>query len=180
MDYSEIKSSFAKSRTGLIGLGILACLVIASIFAIIAIPVETYKNWNNPASWTEFPKSAQPIWVNWVSVKKIPEHMILDSHETVIIQNNVEKIAVQKFGVDYSYDYFPGEFLLDYKTEYSGSPVLHISVTRPDGVTLKLLSSSLPHSEHLTVYSDKIFSTNESIRKNLRLQKDVFSFPVQT
>ncbi|HIH67853.1 MAG TPA: ABC transporter permease, partial [Candidatus Nitrosotenuis sp.] len=73
MDYSEIKSSFAKSRTGLIGLGILACLVIASIFAIIAIPVETYKNWNNPASWTEFPKSAQPIWVNWVSVKKIPE-----------------------------------------------------------------------------------------------------------
>ena len=180
MDYSEIKSSFAKSRTGLIGLGILACLVIASIFAIIAIPVETYKNWNNPASWTEFPKSAQPIWVNWVSVKKIPEHVILDSHETVIIQNNVEKIAVQKFGVDYFYDYFPGEFLLDYKTEYSGSPVLHINVTRPDGVTLKLLSSSLPHSEHLTVYSDKIFSTNESIRKNLRLQKDVFSFPVQT
>ena len=159
MDYSELKSSFTKQRTGLVGLGILGCLIIASIFTIIAIPVDTYKNWNNPASWTEFPKSAQPLWINWFSVKKIPEHLILDSYDTLIMQNDMEKIVIQKFDISYSYDYFPGEFLLKYKTEYSGSPVMHISVTRPDGLTLKLLSTSLPHSEQVTVYSDKIFST---------------------
>ena len=145
-----------------------------------SIPVDTYKNWNNPASWTEFPKSAQPLWINWFSVKKIPEHLILDSYDTLIMQNDMEKIAIQKFDISYSYDYFPGEFLLKYKTEYSGSPVMHISVTRPDGLTLKLLSTSLPHSEQVTVYSDKIFSTNESIRKNLKLQDGRFSYPLQT
>ena len=180
MDYSELKSSFTKQRTGLVGLGILGCLIIASIFTIIAIPVDTYKNWNNPASWTEFPKSAQPLWINWFSVKKIPEHLILDSYDTLIMQNDMEKIVIQKFDISYSYDYFPGEFLLKYKTEYSGSPVMHISVTRPDGLTLKLLSTSLPHSEQVTVYSDKIFSTNESIRKNLKLQDGRFSYPLQT
>ncbi|NDF29912.1 MAG: ABC transporter permease, partial [Nitrososphaeria archaeon] len=79
MDYTEIKSSFRKNKIGLVGLGILASLVIASVITAVTIPVETYKNWNNPASWTELPKSAQPIWVNWFLAKKIPEHQILYS-----------------------------------------------------------------------------------------------------
>ena len=179
MDYSEIKSIFAKSRTGLAGLGILACLVFASVFTLTIMPADTYKNWNNPASWTEFPKSAQPYWVNWFSTKRIPEHQILESQTTILKQNSANKIVTQNFDVDYTYDYFPGEFLLNYKTEYSGSPVLQLSVTRPDGQSLKILSVSLPHSEQKITYSDKIFSTNESIRKNLRLQHDKFSYPIQ-
>jgi peptide/nickel transport system permease protein len=180
MDYSEIKSSFAKSKIGLVGLGILACLVGASIITILAIPVDTYKQWNNPASWTEFPKSAQPGWVNLILDKKIPEHKILDSPHTTLKQGDSESITAQRFVVDYPYDYFPGEFLLNYKSEYSGSPLLQISVIRPDGITLELLSASLPHSEQKTPYTDKIFSTNESIRKNLRLQSEQFSYPIQS
>jgi len=179
MDYSEIKGSFTKSRIGLVGLAMLSCLVVASTVTIFAIPVDTYKQWNNPARWTEFPKSAQPEWVNWFLSKKIPEHKILDSPNITLRQGQTESTIIQKFDTDYTSDYFPGEFLLNFKSEYSGSPILQISVIRPDGITLKVLSSSLPYSEHKVNYLDKIFSTNESIKKNLRLQSDYFAYPIQ-
>jgi peptide/nickel transport system permease protein len=179
MDYTEIKASFVKSRIGLVGLAMLACLVAASIVTISAIPVDTYKQWNNPARWTELPKSAQPEWVNWFFSKKIPEHKILDSPNITLRHGQTESVIIQRFDVDYTSDYFPGEFLLNFKSEYSGSPILQISVIRPDGITLKVLSSSLPYAEHTTDYFDKIFSTNESIKKNLRLQSDYFAYPIQ-
>ncbi|NDB63384.1 MAG: ABC transporter permease [Nitrosopumilaceae archaeon] len=176
MDYTEIKSSFRKNKIGLVGLGILASLVIASVITAVTIPVETYKNWNNPASWTELPKSAQPIWVNWFLAKKIPEHQILYSPQTILKQSGSDSIAEQRFHVNYSYDYFPGEFLLNYNTKYSDSPVLQITVIRPDGMSIQLLSSSLPYSQQEVDYSDKVFSTNEIIKKNLRLQSGQFSY----
>ena len=179
MDYTEMKASFAKSKIGITGLAMLGGLVLASVFTAATIPVDTYKQWNNPASWTELPKSAQPAWINWFSEKKIPEHKILESDSIILKQGSKESIAVQKFVVDYTYDYFSGEFLLNYNTEYSGSPVLQVFVTRPDGITFELLSTSLPHSEQKTGFADKIFSTNESIRKNLRLQATEFSYPTQ-
>ncbi|MGQ0605815.1 MAG: ABC transporter permease [Candidatus Nitrosotenuis sp.] len=180
MDYSEIRTSFTKNKIGLVGLGILVTLIALSIFTVITIPVDTYKQWNNPASWTEFPKSALPIWVNWVSEKKIPEHKILDESFATIRKSSSEVIIMQKFEVDYNYDYFPNEFLLQHRSTYSGSPVLQINVIRPDGIAFELLSSSLPHSAQKTDYTDKIFSTSESIRKNLRLESDRFSYPIQS
>ena len=176
MDYTEIKSSFRKNKIGLVGLGILASLIIASAITAGTIPVETYKNWNNPASWTELPKSAQPVWVNWFLAKKIPEHQVLHSPQTILRQSISDSIAEQRFYVNYSYDYFPGEFLLNYDTKYSGSPVLQITVIRPDGMSVQLLSSSLPYSQQETDYSDKIFSTNEMIKKNLRLESEQFLY----
>lgn len=179
MDYTEIKASFRKNKIGLIGLGILAGLIIASIITALAIPVNTYKQWNNPASWTELPKSAQPIWINWFLDKKIPEHQILDLPQTTLKKSQYDSMTSQEFVLSYNYDYFPGEFLLNYHTQYSGAPVLQIIVTRPDGMTLNLVSTSLPYSEKKTDYSDKIFSTNEMIRKNLRLGSE-FAYPIDS
>ncbi|MBI5698276.1 MAG: ABC transporter permease, partial [Thaumarchaeota archaeon] len=180
MNGSEIKSSFAKSKMGLIGLGMLVCLVLVSALTITLIPLDTYKQWNNPASWTEFPKSALPIWVNWFSEKKIPEHKIIDEPITILKKGKSESATIQRFYIDYSFDYFPNEFLLQYKSEYTGSPVLHIAVTRPDGVVLDILSSSLPYSAEKTLYSDKIFAANDSIRKNVLLQSGKFSYPISS
>lgn len=176
MDYTEIKTNFLKNKTGIVGLALLTALIAVSIITIVTIPLDTYKHWNNPASWTQYPKSAQPEWVNLFLVKKIPEHKILDTPKTVKLGKSE---IVQKFSLNYAYDYFPGDFLLDFKTNYSGAPILQISVTRPDGITLKLISTSMPYSDQKTDFSDKIFSTNDSIRKNLRLQSDYFRYSIQ-
>ena len=62
---SEIRREFAKSKVGLIGIGILASLVILSVVAVITIPIDTFKQWNNPGSWISYPKTSVPAWVNY-------------------------------------------------------------------------------------------------------------------
>ena len=80
---SEIKREFVRSKIGLIGIGILGSLVILSLVAIITIPIDTFKQWNNPGSWISYPKTSVPEWTNYFVAEKIPEHMIMDNPATV-------------------------------------------------------------------------------------------------
>ena len=47
----EIKQEFLKSKMGIAGVAILGTLILISIIAIVAIPVETFQEWNNPGNW---------------------------------------------------------------------------------------------------------------------------------
>jgi len=40
---SEIRQEFAKSKVGLVGIGILASLIILSAVAVITIPIDQYQ-----------------------------------------------------------------------------------------------------------------------------------------
>ncbi|WP_255486736.1 ABC transporter permease [Candidatus Nitrosotenuis sp. DW1] len=162
------------------GAGILLCLVLISAFTIVFIPLDTYKQWNNPSSWTLFPKSALPSWVNVFLAKKIPEHQILDNTSTTVQTGDNARKIIQSFETDYAFDYFPSDFIYQYTAKYQGTPVLEFDVTRPDGMTLHLSSYSLPDLKSRIVFSDKVFSTNESIRKNILLASDRFAFSVDS
>ena len=172
----EIKEEFIKSKMGIAGITILSILVITSVITIISIPVETFQEWNNPGNWISNPKVAIPIWVNIFMIEKIPEHKILENP-------NIEKISVDginltshQFGLNFDYDDFPNDFIYEFSSEYSGSPLLQMSVIRPDGIKLDLLTTSLPYSDGKTVHSERIFSTDDSIKKNLFLQSEKFKF----
>jgi peptide/nickel transport system permease protein len=80
----QIKNEFARSKMGIAGVSILATLIIISIVAVVAIPNETFSQWNNPSSWISYPKIAIPVWVNLFLVEKIPEHKILDTPNEII------------------------------------------------------------------------------------------------
>lgn len=175
---SEIKNEFLRSKIGIAGIIILAILIFISIAAILFIPIETFKEWNNPGSWISFPKTATPAWVNLVLYEKIPEHKILNPF---ISENNSGPVTgiSQQFSFSYKYDDFPNDFILEFSTRYSGSPLLQMSIIRPDGKDLHLMSVSLPYSEQSTTYNERIFSTDDAIKKNLFLQSDVFNFPLE-
>jgi peptide/nickel transport system permease protein len=53
-----------------------------------------------------------------------------------------------------------------------------MSVIRPDGIKLELISTSLPHANSKIIHSERVFSTDESIKKNLSLQSEKFSFNI--
>ena len=141
---SEIKREFVKSKIGLIGIGILASLVILSVLAAITIPIDTFKQWNNPGSWLSYPKTSVPVWVNYFMSEKIPEHLILDK-PAIITKEDIISLASHQFGIQYHYDDFPSDFIYEFNVEYSGSQLLQISVIRPDQSQILLLSRSLPH-----------------------------------
>ena len=174
----EIKREFLKSKMGLAGIGILAILVITSIVTVIIIPVDTFKQWNNPSYWISFPKTSAPVWVNILTFEKIPEHQILGDPITSSKRSGDISVVNHQFNVNFDYDDFPNDFIYEFTAKYSGSPLLQMSVIRPDGLELDLLSTSLPNSKTTIIHSERIFSTDASIKKNLFLQKEQFGFPI--
>jgi len=176
----EIGREFSKNKIGLVGIGILVILFVLSAIAVVTIPIESFKEWNDPASWLTFPKSALPAWVNYFLAEKMPEHMILQNPQ--VLSQNVGEIFLTTniFAVDYNYDKFPRDFIYEYTAKYSGSPLLQIWVVRPDGKELKLISTSLSQSKTETSYHGFIFSTDNSMIKNLRKNQDNFMFPIES
>ena len=72
--------------------------------------------------------------------------------------------------LDYDYSDFPDGLIYEFDTEYSGSVLLHISVIRPDQTEMLLLSTSLPYSDTKTQHHERIFTTDNNIKKNLEFQ----------
>ena len=186
---SDAWREILSSRMGVAGVAILAALIITSAATIIVIPVETLQEWNNPKSWISYPKAAVPAWTNAVLPQKIPEHMILDdpavSERTMSGGGASSMITAteHEFTVDYKYDDFPSDFIYSFSAAYGGSPLLEVSVDRPDGSTILLLSKALPHiaadregagglAGHggAAVHSERVFSTDSTIRKNIEMQ----------
>ena len=174
----EIRSEFFKSPMGLTGIGILGILISVSIGAGIFIPLETFQEWNNPGNWISYPKTAMPIWVNQSSSEKIPEHKVIDDPFFAKESSGSVSVFAQQFGLNYDFDDFPNDFIYEFTASYSGSPLMQMSVLRPDGIELLLLSTSLPYSENITDHTERIFSTDERIRKNLFFQSELFEFPI--
>ena len=172
---NEIKKEFLRSKLGLTGVFILLGLILVSIITISVIPASTFQEWNNPEKWIAYPKTAVPSWVNFLSSEKIPEHKIIHAQ---IFESQKDGIFLtsQQFGVSFDYDDFPSDFIFETKTRYSDSHLVKIKVMRPDGITLELLSTSLPYSEINTIHEQRYFSTDNMIKKNLNVYKNDFQF----
>jgi len=169
----EIKQEFLKSKMGIAGIIILSILIATSIIAIITIPVETFQEWNNPGSWISYPKVAIPIWVNYFMTEKIPEHKIYDTPNIQTNSNGEIILTSHQFGVNFDYESFPNDFIYIFSSEYVDSPLLQMSVIRPDGIKLELLSMALPYTNSKTIHSERIFSTDNAINKNLLIGAQV-------
>ncbi len=169
IDSSELKREFIKSKTGLIGIAILSSLFIVSLIAATTIPIDTFKQWNNPNNWISYPKATMPIWVNYFLEDKIPEHVIIEN-PSAITKKDVISVTSHQFTIEYIYDDFPNDFIYEFSAEYSDSPLLQISVIRPDQNKMLLLSTSLPYSDEKITHHQRIFSTDDSIRKNTQIE----------
>ena len=74
----DIKREFAKSILGITGIVIIATLITISVIAAVTIPPSTFQEWNNPEKWLNYPKTSIPIWANYLTAEKTPEHKILE------------------------------------------------------------------------------------------------------
>ena len=110
--------------------------------------------------------------------EKIPEHKILAEPNIETMFNDEINLTSYQFNVNFNYDQFPKDFIYSYLLEYSGSPLIQVSVIRPDGVKLELVSTSLPHSDLKTIHSDRMFSTDAMVKKELVLQEEKFEFEI--
>jgi len=163
---------------GIAGITILTILISMSLITMAIIPVETFQEWNNPGSWITYPKTAMPVWINLFLIEKIPEHKILTHPNIQDFSNSEINVSSYQFNFNFEYDQFPNDFIYSYSSEYTDSPLLEMSVSRPDGIKLKIISTALPYSDIKTIHEDKIFSTDSMIKKELVLQSSKFDFDI--
>ncbi|HEY7778293.1 MAG TPA: ABC transporter permease, partial [Nitrososphaeraceae archaeon] len=159
----------------------LAFLLSLTAIAVLLIPFDSYRLWNDPDYWINNPKTAAPSWTNYFGSKEF-EHVSLDKNNAKTTSEVSEGIRVDNFGFDINIqaDDFPDDFMFLHSLKYSEiPPVLQIDITRPDNNTFTVYYSSLPTTNSLNnTFTDRIFSTNNNIKESLSQYQNFFNFPI--
>ena len=173
------------SKAAISGFIILGILTIMTFYALIAVPLESFSQWNNPGFWIDYPKTAAPSWVNtFLPESRLPDHIIVSSTDAEIQNNSLDGITTQSFlyNIDFNYDTYPTDFIFDFCLQYGEiPPVVQIDVVRPDGNDFMIYNSPLPSaisddSSGVAEYCSRVFSTDESIRDNLQSYVSLFDY----
>jgi peptide/nickel transport system permease protein len=180
---SDIVREFRRSKGGLAGVAILLGLIMVTIYAVAAIPLESFGQWNNPNFWIDLPKAAAPAWTN-VLGSKMPEHIVLTAKDAAVSSSTEGGIhtVTHSYTVNFNFDSYPSDFMLLYSARYgSTQPVLQIDVLRPDGNEFQIYFASFPSSQQgSNEFSARVFSTDRQIANNLRNYAGVFEYSQDT
>ena len=157
-----------------------------TIYALVAVPLESFSHWNDPGFWIDYPKSAAPSWVSaLLSESNLPNHMILGAGDARTQNSSFGGIPTRSFlfDIDFGYNSYPTDFIIDYCLQYGDiPPVIQVDVIRPDKESFMIYNSPLPpaalpgSAANLTEYCSRIFSTDESIRDNLQAYTGLYDY----
>jgi peptide/nickel transport system permease protein len=180
---SGMVKEFKRSKSGLAGVAILSGLIVMTIYAVAAIPLNSFTQWNNPNFWIDLPKSAKPAWVNLLG-PKMPEHIIMTAKEaakSTSVDNGV-RIVTHSYTVNFNFDSYASDFMMIYSARYgSTQPALQIDVLRPDGNEFQIYFASLPPSQQgKNEFSARIFSTDRLVADNLAEYRNLFAYTADT
>jgi peptide/nickel transport system permease protein len=178
---SDFLKHLKRSKSGVAGLTIILFLLGISVYAAAAVPLDSFRQWNNPNYWIKYPKSAMPSWINFFVPKKLSEHLILKNPAISRESDQGLKTTRLSYKFNFDYDYFPSDLMITYAVKYSSpSPLLDVELIRPDGLSFTIISSKLlPPSEGTDyVFRDTIFSTASEISDSLRDYSTKFKYDV--
>ncbi|HKY11096.1 MAG TPA: ABC transporter permease [Nitrososphaera sp.] len=152
-----------------------------TIYAVAAIPLKSFTQWNNPNFWINQPQSAMPGWVNMLGLN-MPEHLIMtanDADKSSLLENDV-LIETHSYNLNFNYDSYPSDFMVMYTVKYGSiQPALQIDVLRPDGHQFQVYFASLPSSQNESnEISARIFSTDTLIADSLTGYSNLFAYTV--
>ncbi|HEY7733223.1 MAG TPA: ABC transporter permease [Nitrososphaera sp.] len=178
---SDIIRQFRRSKSGLAGILLLLSLILMSIYAAVAVPLESFRQWNNPVFWVDLPQSAAPAWTNIGFGPKSTEHVVL-SMDDASISSSFEggvRTVTHSYSLNYNYDTYPDDFMIIYAAKYgSTQPALQVEVQRPDGNEFRIYFASLPPSQQAeNEFAARIFSTDRLLSNELRKYVSSFSYP---
>ncbi len=184
----DIIRGFRRSKLGITGAVILLLLVAISIYTVTSIPLTSFRQWNSPSYWVDYPASAAPAWTNiGVFGPTAAVHTILtseSSNQVSELSGNGIFIVSNSFTTEFEYDSYPTDFMIPYSVKYGSiPPVLEVNLTRPDGLELRIYYSALPpqsdssSSKSQSVFFSRVFSTDMDVSKNLRQYTPLFTYP---
>jgi len=178
MRWEDLKASlsdfwfeFRREKSGLVGMGLLILFIAMAVFAPFIADPETSRHWRDVTYWQDLPRSVPPTWVNAFSRTKLAPHEILrqyDRSERTI--GNIKEISFT-FSYNYDYDRPPTDMMLILdinSTNPTKPPTIVVSVERPDGAKIDLVSSKLSgaataEERHLRILVTAFSSTKANV-----------------
>lgn len=148
--------------TAIAGLVIILALVAISAYAMISIPYsEAINLWRGGEKyWADYPKTAWPVWYNWLTRDKLPETVVLDSAQGTapktrdVVSEDIERVNIT-YDIDFEYDAFPQDMILFMTAKYVEKQP-HVSLTwlTPDGREIRAGELSPRQSESFRFAQD--------------------------
>jgi peptide/nickel transport system permease protein len=145
-DVLDFWNEFRQVKSGIVSVGLL-CLFVLMMFIepyIIPFP-EAHSRWRDITYWQDNARSMPPVWINWFASKKRARSVEIRDHSVSEAQVGKMKVIKAIFTYSYSDDIPPGDIL--FHCRYAGSPVIMLSLERPDRKKLNLFKKSLSHSD---------------------------------
>ena len=135
-------NEFRQVKSGILSLGLL-CLFVLTMFVepnIIPFP-EAHRRWRDITYWQDNPRSTPPVWINWLASKKRAHSVEIRNYSSSEAQAGKMRVIRAGFTYPYADDIPPGDLI--FHCRYTGSPVITLSLERPDGKKLNLFKKSL-------------------------------------
>jgi peptide/nickel transport system permease protein len=201
--YIEVLSEFKSHKTGIAGVVILIFLISLTVYAVLFIPFDSFKEWNNPTFWIDNPKIAAPIWSSLgLFGEKSPEHMILsssplsptspksspttldkDDQNMATVSETQEhgiKVITHSYKTDYLSTVSPTDFMITYSlSKGEVPPAMDVEVTRPDGTIFEIyfdsIMSTMTGSINNITYG-RLFSTDDAIHQKLLNYLNMYNY----
>jgi peptide/nickel transport system permease protein len=139
-------NEFKRVKFGLFGL-ILLFMFILTVFInsyIVPFP-EASSRWRDITYWEDNPVGAPPVWVNWFSSTKRAPSLIIREHAFSEEKMGKIKLTRAVFEYEYPYDLPPLDVIFHGYT--IGSPVIMLSIERPDGQIVELVRRPISKSD---------------------------------
>ena len=139
---------FLRTGSGKLGTAFFLALVLISAYVLLTYPPDFgTKHWSNPAVWADYPKSVPPAWTGLFSATKPAEQQVfMLSEPTRTADDGGVRSSLYLFTTDRESDQPPTLLSLSLGgvTFYGRSPVISVTVMRPDQTQVLLFSYIVP------------------------------------
>ncbi len=132
------------SGVGRAGLALFALLTGISVYVLVSYPLDYGSRvWYNPAVWADNPAVKPPIWAKPGAV---PHSVFLQEEPTEVRKASTGERRLYRFEIPHPYEKPPDSLSLTLTEAvyYSRPPLLTVSLTRPDGRSVRLYRYSPP------------------------------------
>ena len=152
--------------TAVIGLFIIMLLIVGSILAVTLFPYNRLGElWNSvPPQSTGMnliPKYAQPFWVNWFRLDKVPETIVLDSSNGSAQKKvRTDSSGMPRETITFTFNNnssdFPQDVTLYFDAKYAKKqPFVALTWTTPDGRIYPISGTTIDHSGSYSLSTDQ-------------------------
>ena len=139
-------NEFKRVRFGLFGLILLFIFILVVLINSYIVPFpDASSRWRDITYWEDNPTSAPPVWINWFSSTKRAPSLIIREHTFSEEKMGKIKLASAVFEYEYPYDLPPLDVI--FHGYAKGSPVIMLSIERPDGQIVELVRRPISKSD---------------------------------